>query len=80
MRKPDFCVCQLEIVLVAKMNFFTEKKNHDIFIDCENTLELGEAFLTSTHNLCFGATVRKNCITLYTSNTVLLVKRLIFDQ
>ena len=44
------------------------KKNFDVFlifaqnIDCGCTLEpprRGEAVLTSTHNLCFGAKIRK---------------------
>ena len=47
-----------------KDNF--QMKNYDIFlifaqnIDCGYTLELIEAVLTSTHNLCFRAKVRKN--------------------
>ena len=46
-------------------------KNFDIFlilpqnIDCGYTLErLGEAVLTSTHNLCFGAKVRNRSKTV----------------
>ena len=52
------------------------KKNSDIFlifaqnIDCGYTL--GEAVLTSTHNLCFGAKIRKIGIPLQTP--VLLYK------
>ena len=63
-------------------NFFRSKidnfhrKNFDIFlifaqnIDCGYTL--GEAVLTSTHNLCFGAKIRKIGIPLHTP--VLLYK------
>ena len=47
-----------------------QMKYFDIFlifaqnIDCGYTLEppQREAVLTSTHNLCFGAKIRKNCI------------------
>ena len=40
-------------------------KNCDVFLifaqnmDCGYTLDLSEAVLTSTHNLCFGAKIRK---------------------
>ena len=54
-------------------------KNFDIFlifaqnIDCGYTLELlNEAVLMSTHNLCFGAKIRKIGIPLHTP--VLLYK------
>ena len=54
-------------------------KNFDIFlifaqnIDCGYTLEpLRRAVLTSTHNLCFGAKIRKIGIPLHTP--VLLYK------
>ena len=68
---------------IAKKNsfeFFHWKKN-DMFlifaqnIDCGYTLEpprLSEAVLTSTHNLCFGAKIRKIGIPLHTP--VLLYK------
>ena len=57
-----------DIILVVKMKIFTGKKI-DIFLifaqnmDCGYTLEpprrLAEAVLMSTHNLCFGAKIRK---------------------
>ena len=63
-------------------NFFRSKidnfqrKIFDIFaqnIDCGYSLErLGEAVLISTHNLCFGAKIRKIGIPLHTP--VLLYK------
>ena len=63
----------MEIFEVVKNEKF-QKKN-DIFlifaqnIDCGYTLEpprLNEAVLTSTHNLCFGAKIRKIGIPLHT--------------
>ena len=70
-----------EIFKVVKNGNF-HHKNFDIFlifaqnIDCGYTLEpprrggsknrLDEAVLTSTHNLCFGAKIRKIAITLQT--------------
>ena len=60
-----------EIFKVVKNKSFHLKKKIDIFnisaqnIDCGYTLEpphlekLGDAVLTSTHNLCFGAKIRK---------------------
>ena len=65
--------CQyIEISHALKIENF-QLKNFDIFLifaqntvltDCGYTLEPprrgGEAVLTSTHNLCFGAKIRKN--------------------
>ena len=59
-----------EIFKVLKNENF-QKKKFDIFlifaqnIDCRYTLER-EAVLTSTHNLCFGAKIRKIGIPLQT--------------
>ena len=51
-----------EIILVVKLKNF-RWKNFDNFaqnIDCGYTLNrLTEAVLTSTHNLCFGAKIKK---------------------
>ena len=54
-----------EIFVAIKMKNFS-KKRFNIFlifaqnIDCGYTLErLAEAVLTSTHNICFGAKIRK---------------------
>ena len=58
-----------EIFKVVKMKKKFQQKNFDIFlifaqnIDCGYTLE---AVLTSTHNLCFGAKIRKIGIPLHT--------------
>ena len=67
-----------EIFCALKIGNF-QLKNFDSFlifaqnIDCGYTLEPPhEAVLTSTHNLCFGAKIRKICIPLYTP--VLLYK------
>ena len=52
-----------ENVLVVKMKIFGNFQN----IVCGYTLEpLAEAVLTSTHNLCFGAKIRKIGILLNT--------------
>ena len=51
-----------------------QQKFYDIFltfaqnIDCGYTVELVKAVLTSTHNLCFGAKIRKIDIPLHTLN------------
>ena len=66
-----------EIFLALKLENFQLKK-FDIFlifaqnIDCGYTLELGEAVLMSTHNLCFRAKIRKIGVPLHTP--VLLYK------
>ena len=67
-----------EIFKVVKNEYFQWKKN-DIFlifaqnIDCGYMLEpQGEAVQRSTHNLCFGAKIRKIGISLHTP--VLLYK------
>ena len=78
------CPCNKQIFLALKIENF-QMKNYDIFlifaqnIDCEYTLEpsrrggsIAEAVLTSTHNLCFGAKIRKIGIPLHTP--VLLYK------
>ena len=62
-----------EIFKVVKNENF-QLKNFDFFflifaqnIDCGYTLDrLDEAVLTSTHNLCYGAKIRKLDITLQT--------------
>ena len=68
-------------IFIAIKNENFQQKNFDIFlilaqnIDCGYTLEpprRGEAVLTSTHNLCFGAKIRKIGIPLLTP--VLLYK------
>ena len=57
--------------LVVKLKIFSCKK-FDIFlifaqnIDCGYKLELTEAVLTSTHNLCFRAKIRNIGIPLHT--------------
>ena len=60
-----------EILKVVKKNEKFHQKNFDIFlifaqnIDCGYTLEPPRrGGLTSTHNLCFGAKIRKNRYTL----------------
>ena len=74
LRKPVH-VINREFLALKTENF--QLKNFDIFfpifaqnIDCGYTLE--EAVLTSTHNLCFGAKIRKIGIPLHTP--VLLYK------
>ena len=60
-----------EIFSAVKIENF-QVKNFDIFlifaqnIDCGYTLEPREAVLMSTHNLCFGAKIRKIGIPLHT--------------
>ena len=60
-----------EIFLDLKIENF-QLKNFDIFlvfaqnIDCGYTNRFAEAVLTSTHNLCFGAKIRKIGIPLHT--------------
>ena len=46
-----------EIILVVKMKIFTGKKM--LFFLFLLKTSIGEAVLTSTHNLCFGAKIRK---------------------
>ena len=61
-------------ILVVKMKIFTGKKI-DIFLIFAQNIGCGytlEAVLTSTHNLCFEAKIRKICIPLRTP--VLLYK------
>ena len=59
---------QYTVIFHGCKNDYFQTKNYDIFlifaqnIDCGYTLEppLSVAVLTSTHNLCFGAKIRKN--------------------
>ena len=47
-----------ENILFVKMKNFTEK-NLIFFLIFAQNIDCGEAVLTSTHNLCFGAKIRK---------------------
>ena len=53
-----------EIFKVVKNENFQKKKKIDIFLIFAQTIDcgyaIGEAVLSSTHNLCFGAKTKKN--------------------
>ena len=57
---------QYTAIFYGCKNVNLQMKNYNIFlifaqnIDCGYTLEPREAVLTSTHNLCFRAKIRKN--------------------
>ena len=81
-RKPDFCLCHYEnipmlyteICKVVKHENF-QQKIFAIFLIFAQNKDFGytlEAVLTSAHNLCFGAKIRKIGILLHTP--VLLYK------
>ena len=70
------CPCNKQSYFEHKKNENFQLKNFDFFflifaqmIDCGYTLEpphrLGKAVLTSSHNLCFGAKIRKISIPLH---------------
>ena len=57
-------------IFFSRKNLKFYQKNFDIFLIFDQNI--GEAVLTSTHNLCFGAKIRKIGIPLHTP--VLLCK------